>query len=129
MSSYTLQGIWSYCKLWYAFTKTSLHLCYECCLVWFELSSKFGLDLKFRKPWFPAISFDPKNPFQEQSTFWGWALKQKCRVCWVVQSLFLEFSKLFRKIWSNLKRRNVLKVSPFEFKFAFQNVDRIWVWL
>ena len=28
-----------------------------------------------------------------------------------------------------MKRRNVLKVSPFEFKFAFQNVDRIWVWV
>ena len=49
MSSYALQGIWSYCKLGYAFTKTSLHLCYECCLVWFELSSKFGLDLNFQE--------------------------------------------------------------------------------
>jgi len=28
-----------------------------------------------------------------------------------------------------LKRRNVLKVSPFDFKLAFQNVDRIRVWL
>ena len=128
MSSYALQSIWSYGKLWYVFTKTSLHLCYECCLVWFELSSKlcwFG----FPKTLISSDLFYLENPFQNQSTFWGWALKKKCRACWVVQSLFLEFSKLFRKIWSNLKRRNVLKVSPFEFKFAFQNVDRIWVWV
>ena len=85
--------------------------------------------LNFQKPWFSAFKFALENPFQNLSIFWGWALKQKCRAFWVVQSLFLEFSKLFRKIWSNLKRRNVLKVSPFQFKFAFQNVDWIWVWL
>ena len=67
----------SYCKLWYAFTKTSLHLCYECCIVWFESSSKFCLDLDFRKPWFPVICFTPKNLIQNQGTFWRWALKQK----------------------------------------------------
>ena len=56
--------------------------------------------------------FTLENPFQNRSTFWGWALKQKCRAYRVVQSWFLEFSKLFSKIWSNLKRRNSLNI-PF----------------
>ena len=90
----------------------NLVLCCMCWIVLFESSSKSCIDLNFRKPEFPVISLAPKNPFQNQSTFWGWALKQKCRACRVVQSLFLEFSKLFYKIWSNLKRRNSLNV-PF----------------
>ena len=90
----------------------NLVLCYECCLVWFGSSSKFCLDLDFQKPWFLVICFTPKNLIQNRSTFWGWALKKKCGACWFVQSWFLEFSKLFRKIWSNLKRRNSLNV-PF----------------
>ena len=129
MSSYALQNIWSYWKIWYAFTKTSLPLWWMCWLVLFESSSKICCDLNFRKPWFPVISFAPKNLILNRSTFWGWALKQKCRACRVVESWFLEFSKLFYEIWSNLKRWNVLKVSPFEFKLAIQNIDRIWVWL
>ena len=44
-------------------------------------------------PDFSAFKFALENPFKNLSTFWGWALKQKCRVCWVVQSLYLEFSK------------------------------------
>ena len=107
----------------------NLVLCYMCCLVWMNQFQNICVLMDFRKPEFPAFNFTVENPFQNRSTFWGWDLKQKCRACWVVQSLFLEFSKLFRKFWSNLKRRNVLKVSPFEFKFAFQNVDQIWVWL
>ena len=120
MSSYALQSIWSYWKLWYAFTKTSLHLCYECCLVWFGSSSKICCDMDFRKPWFPMICFTPKNLIQNRSTFWGWALKQKCRACRVVQSWFLEFSKLFRKIWNNLKRRNSLNVPFFNSNVHFK---------
>ena len=107
----------------------NLVLCCMCWIVLFESSSKSCIDLNFRKPEFPVISLAPKNPFQNQSTFWGWALKQKCRACRVVQSLFLEFSKLFYKIWSNLKRRKFSKCPIFEFKLAFQNVDWIWVWL
>ena len=81
------------------------------CIVW--LKFKVCLILNFSwKPRFSAFKSYPKNPFQNLSIFWGWALKQKCRACRIVQSWFLEFSKLFRKIWSNLKRHNSLNV-PF----------------
>ena len=71
----------------------------------------FGFEFS-RKPWFSVFKSYPENSFQNLSIFWGWAQKQKCRACQVIQSLFLEFSKLFRKIWSNLKRRDSLNV-PF----------------
>ena len=74
----------------------------------------------FENPKFQHLTFALENPFQNLSTFWGWALKQKCRACWVVQSLFLEFSKLFRKNWSNLKRRNSLSV-PFWIQICISN--------
>ena len=129
MSSYALQGIWSYCKLWYAFTKTSLHLCYKYCLVLFESSWNLCIDLKFRKPWFLIFKSYPKNPFQNQSTFWGWTLKQSCRACWVVQSLFLEFFKLFSKNWSYLKRRNSLNVPYLNSKVHFKMYTKLGVGL
>ena len=100
------------CEFWYAYTKTSLPLCCMCWIVLFELSSKICCDLNFWKPWFPVISFAPKNLILNRSTIWGWALKKKCRACRVVQSWFLEFSKLFYKNWSNLKRRDSLNI-PF----------------
>ena len=112
MSSYALQSIWSYWKLCYAFTKTSLHLCYKCCFVLFESSSKSLYWFEIPKTLISAFKFYPENLIQNLSTFWGWASKQKCRACQVRQSLFLEFSKLFYEIWSNLKRRDSLNV-PF----------------
>ena len=108
MTSYALQSIWTYWKLGYAITKTSLLyvVCVElCCLnqVW-----NTCIVLKFQKPWFSAFKSYPKNPFQNLSIFWGWSQKQKCRAWQVIQSLFFEFFKLFRKISSNSKRRNSL---------------------
>ena len=100
-------GIWW--KLWYVFTKTSLHLCNECWIALFDSSSKFVWVLNFsRKPRFSTFRPYPENPFQNLSIFRGWALKQKCRAWLVKQSLSLEFFKLFRKILSNSKRRNSL---------------------
>ena len=98
----------------------NLVLCCMCWIVLFESSSKSCIDLNFRKPWFPVISLIPENLIQNRSTFWGWALKKKCRACRVVQSWFLEFSKLFSKIWSNLKRRNSLNVPVLNSNLYFK---------
>ena len=82
--------------------------------------SAFGSFEFSRKPWFLVFKPYPKNPFQNLSIFWGWAQKQKCRAWQVIQSLFLEFFKLFRKIWSNSKRRNSLNIPYLNLKDHFK---------
>ena len=67
----------------------------------------FGFEFS-RKPWFSVFKSYPENSFQNLSIFWGWVQKKKCRACLVIQSLFLEISKLLWKIWSNSKGRNLL---------------------
>ena len=94
-------GIWW--KLWDAYTKTSLYSCGMCWIILVDSSSKFVWILNFsRKPRFLAFKSYPENAFQNLSIIWGWSQKQKCRAWQVIQSLFSEFFKLFRKILSNL---------------------------
>ena len=76
--------------------------------------------LEIPKTLISIFKFYPENPFQNRSTFWGWVLKQSCRACRVVQSLFLEFFKLFSKIWSYLKRRNSLNIPVLNSKVHFK---------
>ena len=75
MTSYALQSIWTYWKLGYAITKTSLLnvICVElCCLnqVW-----NTCIVLEIPKTLISIFKFYPKNPFQNLSIFWGWAQK------------------------------------------------------
>ena len=110
MSSYALQSIWHLVKNFYVHLLKQVYIYVMSvelyCLT--QVQSLFGFWNFSRKPRFSTFKSYPENLFQNLSIFWGWAQKQKCRAQQVIQNLFLEFFKLFRKIWSNSKRRNSL---------------------